>query len=120
MEPSRENLREFIRNWIRVENEIRQLSIEIKKRRIVKEELTSSLLDIMKTNEIDCFDVNNGKLSYAKTKVRTPLNQTQMLEALMTYYKDDPEIAKSLTKHLLDSRTEKVKETIKMKIKTPA
>jgi hypothetical protein len=43
-----------------------------------------------------------------------------MLEALMTYYKDDPEIAKSLTKHLLDSRTEKVKETIKMKIKTPA
>ena len=27
----------------------------------------------MKTNEIDCFDINDGKLIYAKSKVKKPI-----------------------------------------------
>ena len=35
---------------------------KIKEHRIEKKELTDSLLGIMKENEIDCFDINNGKI----------------------------------------------------------
>jgi len=38
------------------------------------------------------------------------------LSALQKYYANDPKIAEDLTKHVLDNREEKVKETIKRKI----
>ena len=39
---------------------------QIKAKRVEKKELTGSLVDVMKTNEIDCFDINNGALVYTK------------------------------------------------------
>jgi hypothetical protein len=70
----------------------------------------------MRKNEIDCFDVNGGKLIYTKTKVKASLNKTTLVNALVKYFKDDDEQAKELSKFLLDSREEKVKETIRRKI----
>ena len=40
----------------------------------------------------------------------------QTIEELQKYYKDQPDIAKDLTKHLLDNRVETVKDEIKRKI----
>ena len=44
------------------------------------------------------------------------LNKTTLVNALVKYFKDDDEQAKELSKFLLDSREEKVKETIRRKI----
>jgi hypothetical protein len=38
------------------------------------------------------------------------------LVALQNYYKSDPKIAEDLSKHIMDSREEQIKETIKRKI----
>ena len=40
------------------------------------------------------------------------------MAALNAYYKNNPVIAQELTKHILDSREESVKDTIKRKINT--
>jgi hypothetical protein len=45
-----------------------------------------------------------------------PINGKTLLAALQNYYKSDPKTAEDLTKHVLDSREEQVKETIKRKI----
>ena len=47
---------------------------------------------------------------------RKTLNKTTLVNALVKYFKDDDEQAKELSKFLLDSREEKVKETIRRKI----
>lgn len=113
---TKEQLKDHLRQWVRVENEISTLSAEIKKRKLIHQQLSASLLRVMKENEIDCFDIANGRIVYSKTKSRAPLNNGQLKSALKTYYKDDTEKANSLAEFLLASRVEKTRETIKMKI----
>jgi len=113
---TKDQLKDYLRQWVRVENEISTLSAEIKKRKLIHQQLSKSLLDVMRNNEIDCFDIANGRIIYSKTKIRAPLNNGQIKSALSTYYKDDVEKAASLTEFLLASRVEKTRESIKMKI----
>jgi len=113
---TKEQVKDYLRQWIRVENEISTLSVEIKKRKLVHQQLSISLLDVMRKNDIDCFDITNGKIVYSKVKHRAPLNNGQLRSALTTYYKDDADKANNLTEFLLSSRVEKTRESIKMKI----
>jgi hypothetical protein len=113
---TKDQLKEYLRQWVRVENEIGTLNAEIKKRKLLHQQLSSSLLSVMRQNEIDCIDLANGRIVYSKTKVRAPLNNGQLKTALTTYYKDDAEKATNLTQFLLASRVEKTRESIKMKI----
>ena len=70
----------------------------------------------MKTNKIDCFDINGGALVYKTSRIKKPINGKTLLSALQNFYKSDPKMAEDLTKHVLDSREEQIKETIKRKI----
>lgn len=112
---TKEQLKDYLRQWVRVENEITTLSTEIKKRKLIHHQLSTSLLEVMRQNEIDCFDIANGRIVYSKKMVRAPLNNGQLKQALSSYYKDDVEKANSLTEFLLASRVEKTRESIKMK-----
>lgn len=116
---TKEQVKDYLRQWIRIENEISTLSAEIKKRKLVHQQLSASLLEVMRKNEIDCFDITNGKIVYSKVKHRAPLNNGQLRSALTTYYKDDADKANNLTEFLLSSRVEKTRESIKMKIPKP-
>jgi hypothetical protein len=113
---TKDQLKEYLRQWVRVENEIGTLSAEIKKRKLIHQQLSASLLSVMRQNEIDCFDLANGRIVYSKTKIKAPLNNGQIKSALTSYYKDDADKAASLTEFLLSSRVEKTRESIKMKI----
>ena len=113
---TKEQLVNNIKEWIKMDNEIVQLKNEIKERNNKKKSLTESLVSVMKTNQIDCFDINGGALVYKKNKVKKPINGKTLLVALQNYYKNEPKIAEDLAKHVMDSREEQVKETIKRKV----
>jgi hypothetical protein len=78
--------------------------------------MTENLVNVMKTNDIDCFDINDGALIYKKNKIKKPINSKTLLSSLQNYYKDDKKIAEDLTKYIMDNREEQSKETIKRKI----
>jgi hypothetical protein len=105
-----------IKEWIKIDNEISQLKNEIKERNNKKKALTEGLVTVMKTNQIDCFDINGGALVYKKNTVKKPISAKTLLAALQEYYKDDTKIAEDLTKFVLDNREEQVKESIRRKI----
>jgi len=113
---AKEQLVNNIKEWIKMDNEIAQLKNEIKERNNKKKILTENLVTVMKTNSIDCFDINGGALVYKKNKVKKPINGKTLLSALQNYYKNDVKIAEEITKHVMDSREEQIKETIKRKI----
>ena len=69
---TKEQLVNHIREWIEIDNGISGLQKQIKELRENKKELTNSLVNVMKSNEIDCFDINDGKLIYSKSKVKKP------------------------------------------------
>lgn len=116
METTKEQLVNNIKEWIKIDTEIAQLKAEIKERNNRKKNLTENLVTVMKTNKIDCFDINGGALVYKTSKVKKPINGKSLLSALQNYYKSDPTVAEEITKHVLDSREEQIKETIKRKI----
>ena len=105
-----------IKEWIKMDNEIAKLKAEIKERTNKKKSLTENLVTVMRTNSIDCFDINGGTLVYKKNKVKKPISGKTLLTALQNYYKNDANIAEEITKHIMDSREEQIKETIKRKI----
>jgi len=113
---TKEQLVNNIKEWIKIDNEITQLKNEIKERNNKKKTLTESLVSVMKANTIDCFDINGGALIYKKNKVKKPINGKTLLVALQNYYKQDPKVAEDLVKHVMDSREEQIKETIKRKV----
>ena len=113
---TKEQLVNNIKEWIKIDNEIAQLKNDIKEKNNKKKELTNNLVTVMKTNEIDCFDINGGSLVYKKNKIKKPINGKTLLAALKNYYKTEPTIAEELAKHVMDSREEQIKEVIKRKI----
>uniref|UniRef100_A0A6C0DI48 Uncharacterized protein n=1 Tax=viral metagenome TaxID=1070528 RepID=A0A6C0DI48_9ZZZZ len=113
---SKEQLVNNIKEWIKFDNEISQLRSEIKEKNNAKKMMTSNLVNVMKQNSIDCFDINDGSLIYKQTKVKKPINSKTLLVALQTYYKESPNIAEDLTKHIMENREEQIKETIRRKI----
>jgi hypothetical protein len=113
---TKEQLVNNIKEWIKIDSEISDLKSQIKERNNKKKTLTENLVTVMKTNKIDCFDINGGALVYKTNKVKKPINGKTLLTALQNYYKSDPKIAEDITKHVMDSREEQIKETIKRKI----
>lgn len=113
----KEELINNIREWIKLDNEIIKMKNDMKQKNTKKKELTESLVKVMKTNSIDCFDVNGGALVYKQRKTKKSISGKFLLEELQKYYKEEPEVGKEIAQHLLDSRPEVVREEIKRKIK---
>lgn len=113
---TKEELIANIKEWIRMDTEINKLKAEIKERNNRKKMITDSLMHVMKKNDIDCFDINDGSLVYKKSVVKKPLNGKSLVKVLQMYYKNTPEKAEEITKFLLENREEQVKETIRRKI----
>ena len=113
---TKEQLINNIKEWIRIDKEITDLKSQIKDRNNKKKTLTENLVTVMKTNKIDCFDINGGTLVYKTNKSKKPINAKTLLSALQNYYKTDPKVAEDIAKHVMNSREENVKETIKLKI----
>ena len=113
---TKEQLVNSIKEWIKIDTDILQLNSELKEKKNKKKILTEQLVNTMKNNSIDCFDINGGALIYKKNTIKKPLNGKTILSTLQNYYKNDPQLAENITKHLLDNREEQLKETIKRKI----
>ena len=105
-----------IKEWIKLDNELTKMKTEIKEKTNRKKTLTESLVKIMKSNSIDCFDIKGGALIYKQRKTRKTITGKYLLEQLEEYYKDKPEIAKELTQRVLDNRAEVIKNEIIMKL----
>lgn len=113
---TKNELIDAIKDWVGIDNEIIKLQKDLKERRNKKKELSKSLLNVMKTNEIDCFDITGGALVYKKSIVKKGLTGKSLMTILQNYYKSTPDKAEEMTKYILDNRQEEVKETIKRKI----
>jgi hypothetical protein len=113
---TKEQLVNNIKEWIKIDNEIAKMKNEIKERTNKKKALTEGLVSVMKSNQIDCFDINGGALVYKKNTVKKPINAKSLLATLQEYYKNDVKTAEELAKYVLDNREEQIKETIRRKV----
>ena len=105
-----------IKEWIKLDNELTKLKVEVKDKNNRMKVLTGSLMNVMKNNSIDCFDINGGALVYKQKKTKKQISAKFLLTQLEEYYKEQPELAKEITKKVLDNRIKVVKDEITRKI----
>ena len=106
-----------IKNWLELDNEIKKLQKIIKEKRKEKKEYTNNLVEIMKNNEIDAFDINDGKLLFTSQKIKTPLSKKHLIFSIGKFFPNDENISAQLSEYILNSREIKTKENIKRKNK---
>jgi hypothetical protein len=111
-ERSVDKLIKTIKDWVKIDNELRILQKEANERKTEKKNLSFLLIDIMRKNEIDCFDINNGQIVYNKKNVKKPISQKELFDILSKYFEGDTLKASNLNEYILNSRTEYIKEEI--------
>ena len=112
---TKDQLVQHIKEWITVDEEIKSLQKEIKQRKEKQKDLTKELMEVMKSNEIDCFDLNDGKLVYTRSKTKQTINKKYLMTTLIKCL-EDPKDAEKVTDFILENREEKVRESIRRKI----
>lgn len=113
---TKEDLVNSIKGWIGIDNEIVKLQSALKAKREQKKKMSEALVNTMKTNNIDCFDINGGALLYKKSITKKPLTAKTMLPLLENYFKESDVKAEDVNKYLLNNRQETIKETVRRRI----
>jgi hypothetical protein len=109
---TKEQLINVIKQWVKLDNEIAALKKEENARKIEKKEVSVNLMEIMKKNEIDCFDIKDGQICYSKKSIKKPITKKNLMDTLVKYYKGDVLKAGDINNFIIDNREEVVKETI--------
>jgi|TARA_B100000795_G_scaffold269484_1_gene258998 hypothetical protein len=113
----KEQLLETVKMWIDLDDEIKSLQKQIRDKKNTKKQATLDLVETMKSNEIDCFEIGSGnKLVYSKRKTKKPLSKKHLLASLSTYFKGKPDQVKELSKFIMSTRGDNIKENIQRKI----
>ena len=86
---TKEELINNIREWIKIDTDVAALKNDIKTKLNHKKMLTDNLVKVMKTNAIDCFDINGGALVYNQKKTKKSISGKYLLQQLEKYYKDN-------------------------------
>jgi hypothetical protein len=111
-EREKNNLIKLIKEWVKNDNEIRELKKQEIIRKTENKTITDKLLKIMKTNEVDCFDINDSQIQYKKTNVKKPFTKKNISYLLNQYFKNDVERANDVNAFLMENQEETVKERI--------
>jgi len=116
---TKEQLVNSIKEWVRIDNEIRALQKQLKLHKESKTKISGDLIDVMRKNEIDCFDIKNGQIIYSKRSVKKPITKKILLNILTNYFDGNQKKANELNEYILENREETVKETIIRRIDKP-
>ena len=115
MTTTKEELIGYIRTWVSADSELKRMRTEMKRLNQEKKQMTNKLIEIMKDNDIDTIDMNEGKLQYKKTVVKSTISKKYLITCLQNYYKDDNHVIEDLSNHILENRQTKTYESIKHK-----
>lgn len=89
-----EEVKNVIRSWVALDDESRQLQIRQKEIRDKKAELSATILDFMRSNEVDNFSLEGNGLGTISRTVRTsrpPLRRNVIRTQLLLQFSDQPQ-----------------------------
>jgi len=113
---TKEQLIEVVKQWVKLDNEIAALKKEENIRKNEKKDVSVKLMEIMKNNEIDCFDIKDGQICYSKKSIKKPITKKVLIDILSKYYNGDLLKASEVNEFILENREETTKETIVRKM----
>jgi len=89
-----DEIKNIIRSWVSLDDECRQLQARQKAIRDEKAKLSASILEFMRSNEVDNFALEGNGLGTISRSVRTsrpPLRRNQIRTQLLLQFSDQPQ-----------------------------
>jgi hypothetical protein len=84
-----EKFKGLVKKWLSYDDEIRIFQKAIKDRRQSKADLTPTVMDFMKTHDIEDLNTRNGKLRCYVSNRKKPLTQKDIKHKLLGYFKSE-------------------------------
>ena len=107
---------ENVKNWLQIDTEIKKLQQEIRKRRALKKDMTDTLVQIMKSQDIEIMNAGESQLIRTERKTKSALSKKHLINSLLNYFKEDKETVAQLTTFIMNTRPEKTIENIRRKV----
>jgi serine/threonine protein phosphatase PrpC len=107
---------ENVKNWLQIDTEIKQLQQEIRKRRALKKDMTDTLVQIMKNQDIEIMNAGESQLIRTERKTKSALSKKHLINSLLNYFKEDKKTVAQLTTFIMNTRPEKTVENIRRKV----
>jgi hypothetical protein len=89
-----EEIKNVIRSWVALDDESRQIQVRQKEIRDKKAELSATILDFMRSNEVDNFSLEGNGLGTISRTMRTsrpPLRRNVIRTQLLLQFSDQPQ-----------------------------
>jgi hypothetical protein len=104
------HMRDLVKEYLDIDNEIITLQKAIKERKDRKEKLSVLILGNMKNNDIQQMNVKNEKLVYTATNYKVPINKVYLCSVLGKFFNSE-EKGEEVSSYILKNRgnTEKIK-----------
>ena len=114
--PNLDGLDQFkdkIKQWLSLDNQIRDLKLKIKVLQAGQSELTPEIMGFMSKNEIHNMNLgDNGKLKFVKRETAGSITQKLLKQKLIEYLKDEDKGMEAL-EHILNGRVKKENTALK-------
>jgi seryl-tRNA synthetase len=107
---------DVVKQWVQTDNKLIQLNKMVKELRQEKKRWNEVMIQTMKKNEIDIFDIKDGQIKYKMEKKKEPLTQKKLLTILGKHPQLAVEQVDALNNFVYENRSETVKESIVRKI----
>ena len=113
---TKEDLIQTVRQWVQIDNQIRQMNKMLKKLKEDKKSHNAHMIEIMKSYSIDNFELKDGQIQYKKYKSRETLTQKKLLEILSKHPQLQQEQAQLLNEFVFDNRKIIEKDVVVRKV----
>ena len=107
-----DQLIQIVKQWVKIDNDIRDIQKEQNKLKVEKKAVTKHLMEIMKNNKVDCFEINDGQLVYKKKNSKKAITNKVLLTSLSSFYNNDSKQVEELHNFILDNRENTITECI--------
>jgi len=108
----KEQLIEIVKSWVTIDNEINILQAHLNLMKKDKKMKTVSLMEIMKNNEVFCFDTKDFQIKYVSKKTKKPISKNTVLSLLGTYFEGNVTKAQEVNDFIFENRENKITECI--------
>lgn len=94
---------EVVKNWVKLDDEIRDYTSKIKDLKNERKEFEEFILEYMESINENVIEITGGKIRRNKSQTKTPLKEESIQTALFEITKDN-EKSIQMTKHIMENR----------------
>ena len=108
----KEEFIEVVKNWVKIDDEIREINFKLKELKNEKKEFENYILAAMDELNESVINITDGKLRKNTSNSKGPLKEEHIQNAIFEYSKDSIKSVE-LTKYILNSRQSTVRNNLK-------